>query len=169
MNPITYDQAVAILDEYIQKKTTHGVKDICKYMSFLCNTSVFTSSEDKTDFTQICSNFDLWVRETERTSIGRKQFEEWWEVQFTGTAGDFSEEALREVHGLVEDQLPEEFGVNAKGTRFTDINIANAYIAGLEAENKRLRSERDELRWRLHEISKLAEKLSDKVGKELGK
>jgi len=174
MNPITYDQAVDLLSTYIEKKTTHNTKDIIKYMDFLYNMSAFVNAQDRTDFGTICSIFAQYAKETERTSIGRKQFEEWWGIQFTGEASDFSVEAMNEVHGIVADPLPEELDYIANDAEETEQlkyeitrlkkeikeltynhmpRSFNLRMEQLEERNERLSTENCELRDKLKQIA----------------
>lgn len=97
MKKITYEDAVERLDNYIQAKTTHPTKGILDTMRYICALK-FVSEEDQNDFAQTCTHFEMYVNETGKTSIGRKQFEQWWEVGGT---------ALIEDNDLHEDPLPQ--------------------------------------------------------------
>lgn len=103
---MTFDIAVAALDDIVQSKATHGTKDLCLRMQAMCNMK-WGSKEEQQDFSQICSNFDKYVTATNKTSIGRKQFEAWWETQ--GLAGELTEDPLPSSFEDAIDQLTEAF------------------------------------------------------------
>jgi hypothetical protein len=128
----------------VQAKTTHGVGALLNFMQGLCHDD-WQNKTDYNDFANMCSNFDKWVRETERTSIGRKQFEEWWEVQGTGEAGSWSDEALNEIV-LIEDALPDsiENAVDEIMTHFNGVDNSND-AHRLKVENAELRKKNREL------------------------
>jgi hypothetical protein len=155
MAHLTFDGAVYILDRFMQKKATHGTKSILECMQAIC-TKDFVSGIDQNDFANACANFDRYVKETGKTSMGRKQFEEWWDIQGTGEAGEYSEEALAE---LQEDELPNfEDKTDDDGTDWEPCRKAHRWnvhecpqcrIQELEAENR-------ELKKRLEQIKELA-------------
>lgn len=150
----TYDEAVEALDIVLQSKTTHNTHNLLGVMQELCKME-WENNEDQQDFAQICSNFDVWVRETGKKSIGRKQFEEWWEVQGTGETGSFSNEALIEA-GLKEDPLPRftaEDAADELGSYFHTVdNSKDAH--SLKVENTRLKNENRELRKKVEEFER---------------
>lgn len=160
-----FDTAIGALDSYVQKKTTHSTKDLLRIMTSI-NEGEWSDAEDHQDFAQQCSNFDLWLKETGRTSMGRKQFEEWWNMQGSGEEPrDWSDEALIEIGELEVDPLPEVFGSTNKTAYnddpflvqpgeavFTDINLANAYIRAQEEEIAQLKRANEDYLERLRLI-----------------
>jgi hypothetical protein len=152
----TYDEAVETLDAILQAKTTHGVKNLLDIMRELCELP-WENQQDQNDFAQTCRNFELWTQETGRTSIGRKQFEEWWEVQGTGETGSWSPEAVAEANGidLPEDNLPEELGgkeaaVNQLEKHFETVDNSK--------DAQQLKVENDKLRKRVRELEGMVDR-----------
>lgn len=143
-----YTEAVKRLDSYLQKKTTHGMKDILAFMRELCNEFNWESNtEDQQDFANICSNFDKYVTANGLTYIGRKQFERWWEKQDTTCIDEIElkEDPIDTIFGRpigdtsVDAAIDKIFG----HTQTVD-NSRDAH--SLKVENTRLRNDNAQLK-----------------------
>lgn len=86
----TYDSAVEKLDNFVQSKTSHSTKSILLAMQTI-STEPFVIAQDEQDFRSIWANFTDYVQRSGISSIGRKQFEQWWNLQ--------------EVYSLPEDGI----------------------------------------------------------------
>lgn len=116
MTKINFDEAIDLLDEYIQTKTVHGVNGIKEKMLQIC-LKEFAGTEDQQDFANICSNFEKYCLITKTTSFGRKQFEVLFEQGFD--VPDSMEVALKMLEPQ-EDPLPEIFGNSLSDDDGTD-------------------------------------------------
>jgi hypothetical protein len=101
---MTFDNAVEVLDEFLQKKPVHNPKDILQAMNSLCNDAVWKSNAEQNDFANICSNFDKYVQRTGQKSIGRKQFETWWEIGESINGTDLQKDPLPDIFGSTPEQ-----------------------------------------------------------------
>lgn len=113
---LTYDLAVDALDRHMQKKTTHGTSDILQAMQSLSSME-FINIVDHNDFADISANFRRYVETNGLTSIGRKQFEAWWETCDMMPLEEQAPVTIEEPTAIAsqvdqEDTLPEAFGTD---------------------------------------------------------
>lgn len=78
---LTFEKAEELLDEFIQTKAVHNAQAVLRHMREMLNTFAYATVEDQQDFANKCSNFDKYVTRNGISSIGRKQFERWWETE----------------------------------------------------------------------------------------
>jgi len=145
---INYVTAVKTLDEYLQKKTVHAAKDLLAMMQTICSLQ-WVNQQEQNDFANLCNNFDLYVKNNSLTSIGRKQFEKWWDI----------------ADMLPEDPLPEFTVSEAVDILQEHFEAADNSHEGhdLRKENQELRKRNQELLARLNKAEQTLAKIREAV------
>lgn len=138
--------AVNALDNYLKSKTVHNTQRICFFMQELCNNEVlwiYLPKEEQQDFAQKCRNFEIFSQSINKTSWGRKQFEQWWN-EGTVTPDPTVYNAPKPGAFPTDEEAPPEFPMIYTGIPYEE--RLEQRIQSLEDENKELRKDVNELR-----------------------
>jgi hypothetical protein len=75
------EKALKKMDEFLGTKTVHSTRSLTDFMIHLCkleNRPYFSGAFAHEEFAQKCRNFEIFAESINKTSWGRKQFEQWW-------------------------------------------------------------------------------------------